>query len=102
VSPASAEVSEATGHDDDAFDVMNVLTRHGLHDLDDESWNAYGQFTYISNWKQSFSARYSNLNGAGRSLKTTAERSFTGTFTAYLGAHLWPGARRTTSPRSSR
>jgi len=91
VSPASAEVSEATGHDDDAFDVMNVLTRHGLHDLDDESWNAYGQFTYISNWKQSFSARYSNLNGAGRSLKTTAERSFTGTFTAYLGAHLWPG-----------
>ncbi len=75
-----------------AFDVMGaVSTRRGLHNLDDESWNAYGQFTYISNWKPSFSAKYGNLNGADWSLHTQSERGFTGTFTAYLGVHLWPG-----------
>ena len=89
---ARAEVSEATGHAATAFDLMNVLSQHGDHDLDDETWNVYGQFTYISSWKRAFSAPYTNLNGSNGSLSTDSERSFTGTFTLYMGARLWPGA----------
>ena len=29
---------------------MKVLADRGQHDIDNESWNAYGQFTYISSW----------------------------------------------------
>jgi hypothetical protein len=71
---------------------MKVLAEHGLHDLENESWNAYGQFTYISNWKPSFPALYTNLNGSINSLLPQAERSFTGTMTLYVGARLWKGA----------
>lgn len=70
---------------------MNLLTDQGLHDLRDESWNAYGQFTYISNWKLPFDAKYTNLHGSGNSLLPIAERSFTGTFTLFFGVRLWPG-----------
>jgi hypothetical protein len=31
---------------------MNVLSHKGLHDIGNERWNAYGQFTYISSWKR--------------------------------------------------
>jgi hypothetical protein len=72
---------------------MNALSRAGLHDLDEETFNAYGQFTYISSWKLPFSAAYTNLNGSNHSLVTEAERSFTATATVYLGARLWPGAQ---------
>jgi high affinity Mn2+ porin len=71
---------------------MNVLDEHGLHDIENESWNAYGQFTYISSWKNSFAAPYTNLNGSINSLLPGAERSFTGTATLYLGVRLWKGA----------
>ncbi len=71
---------------------MKLLSEHGLHNLDDEKWNAYGQFTYISNWKASFPALYTNLNGSTDSLLPNAERSFTGTLTFYLGVRLWDGA----------
>lgn len=91
VAPARAEVSEASGHSDAAFDFMNLLSRHGLHELEDESWNAYGQFTYISSWKLPFSARYTNLNGSNASLSPDAERSWTGSFTLYFGGRLWRG-----------
>ncbi|HLH30844.1 MAG TPA: carbohydrate porin [Terriglobia bacterium] len=57
-----------------------------------ERWNAHGQFTYISSWKPSFSARYTNLNGSPNSLLPIRERSFTGTMTLYLGARPWKGA----------
>lgn len=87
-SPLRAEVAEASGRDDAAFDVMNLLAQNGLHDLKHESWNAYGQFTFISSWKMPFSARYSGPN----SLSTDSEQSFTGSATLYLGARLWPGA----------
>ena len=70
---------------------MQLLADKGLHDIDNESWNAYGQFTYISSWKPSFFAPYTNLNGSINSLLPTAERSFTGTVTLYLGARLWKG-----------
>ena len=71
---------------------MQWLADNGMHDLENESWNAYGQFTYISNWKPSFPALYTNLDGSINSLLPTAERSFTGTATLYLGVRLWKGA----------
>jgi len=71
---------------------MNLLSEHGLHDLHDEAWNAYGQTTYISSWKLPFSAPYTNLNGSPNSLLTGHERSFTWSATLFLGARLWPGA----------
>jgi hypothetical protein len=43
---------------------MKLLSDRGQHDIDNESWNAYGQFTYISSWKPSFHAPYTNLNGS--------------------------------------
>jgi high affinity Mn2+ porin len=76
----------------DDFSFMQMLADKGLHDIENESWNAYGQFTYISSWKQSFNAPYTNLNGSINSLLPTAERSFTGTATLYLGARLWRGS----------
>jgi high affinity Mn2+ porin len=91
-SPAGAQAAPPAPHDDATFDVMNVLAEHGLHDLEDESWNAYGQFTYISSWKRPFSAAYTNRNGTINSLSPEAERSFTGSFTLFLGARLWSGA----------
>ena len=70
---------------------MKRLAADGKHDIDDESWNAYMQFTYISSWKPPFLAAYTNLNGSINSLLPTPERSFTGTATLYLGVQLWGG-----------
>ncbi len=89
--PAHAQTHAPAPHDDDAFDVMNLLADHGLHDIQNESWNLYGQFTYISSWKTAFHAPYTNANGSPNSLLPGAERSFTASFTLFFGAHLWPG-----------
>ena len=89
---ASAQAAPPAGHDNDAFDIMNLLTKHGLHDIEHESWNAYGQFTYISSWKAPFSAAYTNANGSTNSLLPSGEHSYTGTATLFVGAKLWPGA----------
>jgi len=89
---ARAQAAPPAGHEEEAFDFMNLLSHHGLHNLDDESWNAYGQFTYISSWKLAFQAPYTNANGSINSLVPDAERSFTGTFTLFFGLRLWPGA----------
>lgn len=89
---ASAQVAPPAGHKDEAFDVMNLLDQHGLHDIHDESWNVYGQFTYISSWKLPFHAPYTNANGSTSSLLPSAERSFTDSFTLFFGVRLWPGA----------
>jgi hypothetical protein len=88
---AHAQAAPPAGHEDVAFDFMNLLSRHGLHDLDDERWNAYGQFTYISSFKLPFSAPYTNANGSVNSLVPGYERSFTGTFTLFFGLRLWRG-----------
>src|SRR6202021_309859 len=77
---------------DEDFSFMKMLADKDLPDIDNESWNAYGQFTYISSWKPAFYAPYTNLNGSPNSLLPTAERSFTGTATLYLGVRLWKGA----------
>jgi high affinity Mn2+ porin len=89
--PVRAQAAPPAGHEDAAFDFMNLLAHHGLHDIDDESWNAYGQFTYISSWKLPFYAPYTNANGSSNSLVPDAERSFTGSFTLFFGLRLWPG-----------
>ena len=77
---------------------MKILTDRGVHDTDHERWNAYGQFTYISSWKPSFKAPYTNLNGSINSLLPSRERSFTGTATLYLGVGLWKGAEGYLAP----
>ncbi len=97
-SPAMAQAAAPAGHEDAAFDVMNLLSHHGLHDIADESWNVYGQFTYISSWKPPFSAPYTNANGSINSLVPDAERSFTGTFTLFFGLRLWPGGEAYLAP----
>src|SRR5574340_1625459 len=68
VVPVHAGVTEPDPRGEDEFDFMNVLAKKGLHDLKDERWNAYGQFTYISSWKSGFPASYTNLNGSINSL----------------------------------
>jgi hypothetical protein len=89
---ARAEVSEPSGHPDASFDFMNLLAHHGLHDLDDELWNAYGQLTFIGQDKLPFSHQYGNFGGTNHSLSADQEYSFTGTATFYFGFGLWPGA----------
>jgi hypothetical protein len=84
-------VTEPEPRAEEEFDFMNLLAKKGLHDLKDERWNAYGQFTYISSWKDAFPARYTNLNGSNSSLLPNRERSFTGTATLYLGVKVWSG-----------
>ena len=86
VVPAQAGVTEPDPRGEDEFDFMNVLAKKGLHDLTDERWNAYGQFTYISSWKGAFPALYTNLNGSTNSLLPGSERSFTGTATCTWGS----------------
>jgi len=53
-----ASVAEPDPRAEDQFDVMNWLTEQGLHDIKEETWNAYGQFTYISSW---FTADYQHI-----------------------------------------
>jgi high affinity Mn2+ porin len=90
---ARAEVAEPSGRADEAFDFMNLLNHHHLHDLNDEDWNAYGAITDIWTQKFGFHARYTNsfLTMGPTSLITAPELSFTETATIYLGLRLWPG-----------
>ena len=89
---ANAQNGTPAPRPEDEGSFMQLLADKGLHDIENESWNAYSQFTYISSWKPSFNAPYTNLNGSINSLLPTAERSFTGTATLYLGLRLWKGA----------
>jgi high affinity Mn2+ porin len=76
-------------NDGGEFSLMGALSDLGLHNLQDERWNAYAQGTYISSFKQAFPAAYTNLNGTPNSLLPNAERSFTATFTAYFRLNAW-------------
>src|SRR5579872_4006743 len=89
---ARAQAAPPAGHEDAAFDVMNLLAHRGLHDINHEPWNVYGQLTYISSWKLGFNAPYTNANGSINSLVPDPERSYTGTFTLFFGVRLWKGA----------
>lgn len=77
--------------DDRRFSFMQTLSDLGLHDMHDERWNAYGQATYISQWKPAFPAAYTNLNGTPNSLSPDAEHTFTATVTPYFGLKAWQG-----------
>ena len=90
--PSAAQNGAPAPRPEDQSSLMQLLADDGLHDIENESWNAYGQFTYISSWKPSFPAAYTNLNGSINSLLPTSERSFTATATLYLGVRLWKGA----------
>lgn len=90
---ASAQPAPPAAHEDDAFDLMNILSKHDLHDIKDESWNTYGQVTYISSWHAPFSAAYTNANGSNNSLSTDWERSYTLSATLFFGVRLWPGGQ---------
>jgi hypothetical protein len=100
-SPAFAQAAPPAAHQDAAFDVMNLLAHHGLHDIDDETWNAYGQLTVIGSYKPPFHAAYTNFNQPpsadpsmpnGMSLTPDSEGGFTTSFTLFFGLRLWPGA----------
>jgi hypothetical protein len=88
---ARAEVAEPAAHEDTAFDLMNLLAHRGLHDLNDESWNLYGQVTDIWSAKMPFHAKYTDFNGTPDSLSTSKELSFTETATFFAALRLWPG-----------
>ena len=82
---------------------MNVLSRDGLHDIDDESWNAYGQSTYISSWKLPF---YAAVHERERQHQLALARPPSGASPWQLHALLrrcgsGKAARPTSSPRSS-
>ena len=83
--PAPAPVSE------DQPSGMKLLAGKGEHNITEESWNAYGQFTYIYSWKKAFFAPYTNADGSINSLLPSPEQAFTGSATLYLGARLWKG-----------
>ena len=68
---------------------MKLLAKHGEHDIENERWNAYGQFTYIYGGQRAFQAPYTNLFGSINSLTPRPDQSFTGSATLYLGARLW-------------
>ena len=89
--PARAAVSEPDPRARGSIRFHECTGEKGVHDLKDERWNAYGQFTYISSWKGAFPASYTNLNGSTNSLLPGSERSFTGTATLYLGLKTWQG-----------
>jgi hypothetical protein len=88
-SVARANPAEPSGRENEAFDFMNLLAHHGLHDLDDEPWNAYGQVTDIWSFKLGFHVPYSGAN----SLSNGQEVGFTETATLFAGLRLWPGAQ---------
>jgi hypothetical protein len=71
---------------------MHVLADRGLHDLANERANVYFQATLIGSYHPSFRAAYTNASGGNRSLRPTAEGSFTASFTMFAGLSLWPGA----------
>ena len=71
--------------------LMQHLADRGKHNVEDERWNAYGQFTYIYSWKQAFAAPYTNAGGSTNSLLPNAEQAFTGSATLYLAARTWKG-----------
>src|SRR5579859_4969757 len=73
--------------------VAGLLLLATLRALADESqeerWNAYGQFTWIWQRKESFPAGYTDFNGSPNSLRPEKERSYTTSATAFLGLRAW-------------
>jgi high affinity Mn2+ porin len=88
---ASAQPVPPAPHEDTSFDIVNELSYRGLHDIKDEPWNLYGQFTYITSYHPPLNAPYTNVNGSPNSLWPQAEHGFTSTLTLFGGIRLWQG-----------
>ena len=58
------------------FSLMGALSNFGLHNLQNERWNAYAQGTYIMSFKQAFPAAYTNLNGTPQLIVTQCRARF--------------------------
>ena len=98
--PLKAESAEPSPHEDDEFDLMNILAEKGLHDLNDERWNIYGQMTWIQQQQSKFNAPYTNLNGSTNSLLPYSASTFTVTSTLYFGLKLWEGGEIYVAPEA--
>lgn len=96
--PLRAQQAPPSAHEDTAFDFMNLLSQHHLHDLANERWNAYGQFTYITSFKIPWNPPYTNVNGSNNSFSGDYERSFTATFSLFFGVRLWHGGELYVAP----
>jgi hypothetical protein len=89
---AHAQSAPPAPRPDEQFDFMNLITASGLHDIQNESWNAYGQINLMGQAHPGFPAQYTDLNGSPNSLSNHPEWGFTGTATLYVGVRLWKGA----------
>jgi high affinity Mn2+ porin len=92
LSPASAQNGASASRPSEQFSFMQLPADKDPHDLENERGKAYGQFIYLSSWKPSFYAPYTNLNGSNNSLLPAADKSFTGTV---------PTASESTQPATS-
>jgi len=99
-SRAKAQSAPPAEHEETAFDFMNLLSKVGLRELENEQWNAYGQVTYITVLKAPWSAPYTNLNGSVNSLSTDFERSYAATISLFFGIRLWHGAEAYFAPEA--
>ncbi len=63
-----------------------------------ERFAAFGQLTYINQYKPAFGARYSGIN----SLSPQAERSYSATMTAFLGWRPWENGELFFNPEAAR
>jgi high affinity Mn2+ porin len=89
--PAGSKTTQPSKSDDTGFGFPGSLSRIGEHNVNDETWNLYGQFTTIGFYKPPFHAAYTDLNGSNSSLKPNAETSFTSTLSLFFGLRLRPG-----------
>ncbi|MDR3651913.1 MAG: carbohydrate porin [Paludibacter sp.] len=67
---------------------LQIYAQQATDSLKDERFTVHGQSTFISQYKPTFSAKYSGTN----SLVTRQESQISTTFTLFLGARLWKGA----------
>lgn len=74
--------------------VRVVFADTAISNADDSLWLAKFQSTYVWQTKPAFHADYSGSN----SLSADAEKSYTFSATAYLGARLWKGAALYANP----
>jgi hypothetical protein len=84
--PASAQGGRPGGRDNVAFDFMNLLSQQGLHDINHERRNAYGQLTAITSFNASKPLR---LTDGAQRLAVVSDQAF-----ADVGAALTFGRWR--------
>ena len=67
---------------------LKIYAQQATDSIQDERFSIHGQSTVITQYKPSFSAKYSGTN----SLVPQSETQMSTTFTLFLGARLWKGA----------